>query len=64
MKIQDIRTIARRFNIKSGGQSKADLIRTLQQHEGNFDCYGSARNGECSQAGCLWRADCLVTSRQ
>ena len=62
MKIQDIRTIARRLEIKTNGQPKADLIRSIQLREGHFDCYGSAGNGECDQSGCLWRDDCLALS--
>lgn len=39
---------------------KADLIRTIQAHEGNFPCFGTA-DGHCDQMSCLWRADCLQT---
>lgn len=62
MKIQDIRAIARQLHIKPNGQPKTDLIRTIQLREGNFDCYGSASNGECDQSGCLWRNDCMAFS--
>lgn len=64
MKLQDIRTIARQLHVKANGQSKTDLIRTIQQQEGNFDCYGSASNGECDQPACLWRDDCFAFSRE
>jgi hypothetical protein len=39
---------------------KADLIRAIQEHEGNFPCFGTA-DGRCDQMDCLWRADCLQT---
>lgn len=64
MKLQDIRTIARQLHVKTNGQSKTDLIRTIQQQEGNFDCYGSACNGECDQSACVWRDDCFAFSRE
>ena len=64
MKLQDIRTIARHLHIKSNGQSKTDLIRTIQLQEGNFDCYGSASSGECDQSGCTWRDDCFASARE
>ncbi|MDA8433331.1 MAG: 2Fe-2S iron-sulfur cluster-binding protein, partial [Nitrospiraceae bacterium] len=35
------------------------LVRAIQRAEGNFDCFGSARSGHCSQDDCLWRQDCL-----
>lgn len=64
MKLQDIRAIAHRLQIKSSGQTKADLIRTIQRQEGNFDCYGSTDNGECDQSDCLWRGDCLASTKE
>ena len=64
MKLQDIRTIARQLQIKSNGQSKSGLIRSIQLQEGNFDCYGSACNGECDQSGCQWRDDCFASSQE
>jgi hypothetical protein len=59
MKLQDIRTIARYVRIESNGQSKPDLIRTIQLRVGDFDCYGSAGIGECGHWDCLWRNDCI-----
>lgn len=37
---------------------KADLVRAIQSHEGNYPCYGTA-DGECDRTDCLWREDCL-----
>ncbi|MFA7242991.1 MAG: SAP domain-containing protein [Sulfuricellaceae bacterium] len=64
MKLQDVRTIARQLGINPNRQSKTDLIRTIQQREGNFDCYGKAAGGECDQPACLWRDDCFASSRE
>jgi len=59
MKIEDIRTLARAIGVKPGKLNKTQLIHTIQRHEGNFDCFGSAVNGNCDQQACGWREDCL-----
>jgi len=64
MKLQEVRTIAQQHQIKTGGQSKADLIRKVQLQEGNFDCFASTSHNECDQLGCLWRNDCLDSAAQ
>lgn len=38
---------------------KADLIRTVQQAEGNNACYGADFRQSCGQLDCCWREDCL-----
>ena len=58
MKMQAVRDIAKRFEIKSGRRNKAELVRSIQRAEGNFPCFGTA-NGQCDQTDCLWRSDCL-----
>lgn len=40
---------------------KAELIRAIQRTDGNFDCFGRAKSGQCSQINCLWREDCLTS---
>ena len=37
---------------------KAELIRAIQQHEGNYPCFGTAE-GFCDRRDCLWREDCI-----
>ncbi|MDO8891480.1 MAG: SAP domain-containing protein [Sulfurimicrobium sp.] len=64
MKIQDIRSIARGLKLKSSASSKVELIRQIQRHEGNFDCYATALLGICDQTECLWRKDCLAAASQ
>lgn len=59
VKIAEIRTIARALDIKTGKLRKNELIQAIQNHEGNFPCFGSAIDGVCDQYGCLWRLDCL-----
>ena len=65
MKIEDIRTRAQAIGIKPGKLSKTQLIHSIQRQEGNFDCFGSAVNGDCDQQACGWREDCLpVTAKK
>lgn len=59
MKIKEIRIMAKSQGIHPGKISKTGLIRMIQTEEGNFDCYGTAIDGECDQANCLWREDCF-----
>ncbi|MBI1887571.1 MAG: SAP domain-containing protein [Nitrosomonadales bacterium] len=59
MKLEDVRTIAKSHSIKLDHLSKTGLIKAIQKDEGNFDCFATARNGECDQADCLWRDDCF-----
>lgn len=56
--MQQVRLKARRLGINSFGKKKADLIREIQLAEGNFDCFGSARD-HCDQKGCCFRTLCL-----
>lgn len=63
MKLQDIRAIAKHFQLKPNGASKAELIHQIQRKEGNFDCYATASLGICDQEACLWRKDCFGASR-
>ena len=35
------------------------LIRKKQLREGNFDCFGTAVNGECDQLDCKYKKQCL-----
>lgn len=58
MKVEDIKTKAKTMGIAVNKMKKTDLIQAIQSKEGNFPCYGSAQ-GNCDQAGCMWRKDCL-----
>ena len=64
MNMQDIRKIAKDHEIKAGKLGKTDLIRKIQAAEGHFDCFATPLNAECDQLDCLWRDDCLITSRK
>ena len=58
MKVDEIREIAKQNNIKAGKMKKADLVRAIQQAEGNQVCFDTGTADQCGQAGCLWREDC------
>ena len=64
MNMQDIRSIAKEFGLKTGKMTKIDLVRTIQLTEGNFDCFATASAGECDQSGCMWRKDCLTLAKK
>ncbi len=58
MKMQEVKEIAKKRGIKTANMKKADIIRAIQQAEGNCDCYDTGRVAECGQSNCLWRDDC------
>lgn len=58
MKLDEIREIARQHNIKAGKMRKADLVRAIQQAEGNQVCFDTGKVDTCGQDACLWREDC------
>jgi len=60
MKMQEIRDIGKRYGISSFGKTKAELIREIQRAEGNFDCFGTAKD-HCDQYDCCFRSLCLHT---
>jgi hypothetical protein len=64
MKMQEIREMAKEYNIKTSRMSKMKLIQEIQASEGNFDCFASATSGECDQVGCLWRKDCFDSAKK
>lgn len=58
MKVDKIKEIAKSHSIKSGKAKKSELVRSIQQAEGNEPCFDSGKAAECGQEGCLWREDC------
>lgn len=62
MKLGDVRSIAKSHSINLAHLSKTELIKAIQTEEGNFDCFATARSGECDQVGCLWRKDCFTAA--
>jgi hypothetical protein len=61
--VAQIRSIARTSGIRPLPKTKLALVHAIQSGEGNFPCYGTAREGVCDQPNCLWRADCLKVAQ-
>ncbi len=58
MKIDEIKEIAKKHNIKVGKMKKAELIRAIQEAEKNDLCFETGQKDVCGQDQCLWRGDC------
>jgi hypothetical protein len=58
MKLDEIKGIARQFDIKAGKLKKVDLVRAIQQAENNPVCFETGAADNCGQCACLWREDC------
>lgn len=59
MKIQKVRAIAKAKGVNSARMSKGQMIRAIQEAEGNFPCFGTALDGHCDRGDCSWREDYL-----
>lgn len=59
MKLEEISAIAKAREVSQGKLSKTEIIQAIQTAEGNFDCYGTAHEGECDRVDCCWREDCF-----
>lgn len=59
MKLEEIKEIAKKHDIKAGKLKKAELVRTIQLAEGNTVCFETGQAAECGQTECLWRTDCI-----
>ena len=55
MKMTEVRKRVKAEGVKANG-SKADVIRRIQQAEGNEQCFGSKES--CDQLKCCWHGDC------
>ena len=58
MKITAIKEIAKQYNLKLGKATKGELVRSIQEVEGNQQCFASNLSEECGQHSCAWREDC------
>lgn len=60
MNLNELKKFAEKKGAKvTNLKRKADIIQAIQRAEGNFECFGTATAGVCSQTNCLWRTDCL-----
>ncbi len=58
MKLEEIKEMAKQYNIKAGKLKKADLVRAIQQAENNEVCFETGVADNCGQDACLWREVC------
>jgi hypothetical protein len=58
MKLEEIKEIAKQHNIKVGKLKKIELVRAIQEAEGNEICFETGTAGNCGQDDCLWRKVC------
>ncbi len=58
LKVEEIRKIAGKLDIKTANMKKTELIRAIQEAEGNSMCFDTGKAAECGQASCLWVDDC------
>ena len=58
MKVEQVRAIAAQRGVSAKKMKKGDLIRSIQQAEGNEACFDTGKAEHCGQQRCLWREDC------
>lgn len=58
MKTEEIKEIAKQRGVKTGKMKKDEIIRAIQEAEGNPTCFDTGKATGCGQADCLWREDC------
>ncbi|HTZ11290.1 MAG TPA: SAP domain-containing protein [Candidatus Margulisiibacteriota bacterium] len=59
MRLSEIEKKARSLGIRDTWRySKKELIKMIQNKEGNYSCFGTAV-GFCDQLACCWRLDCI-----
>jgi hypothetical protein len=58
MTLRELQKLAKQLGLNPGKIRKVELIKAIQRAEGNFDCFGTAKD-YCDQPNCLFREDCL-----
>ncbi len=58
MNMNEIKKIAAERGVRPGKLKKVDLVRAIQQAEGNPACFMTGFVNDCGQPTCLWRPDC------
>ena len=57
MDMNEIRARANQMNIGSNSMNKIEMIRCIQEKEGNIPCF-KTNQSSCDQYECSWRGDC------
>ena len=58
MDLTMVKEKAKALGIKAARKNSTELVKSIQQAEGNFPCFKTAA-GFCDQQTCLWRNDCI-----
>ncbi len=58
MNLTEIKELAKDRGIAPGKLRKTELIHSLQNQEGNPQCFNTRSSASCGQPNCLWRPDC------
>ncbi len=59
MRIEEVRQRAGALGLSGARRMrKSELIRAIQQREGNQPCFGADWRFDCGQLDCCWRDDC------
>jgi len=58
MKNSEVKQKAKSLGIDYSKMKKTELIRTIQEREGNRPCFGTS-NGTCPYTDCCFMEDCL-----
>jgi hypothetical protein len=58
----DIEEMARQCGINTENMDKVEMVRAIQQTQGNEPCYGTS-DGQCDHSDCCFMADCLQMDR-
>jgi len=58
MKLEEIKELAQRHNIKVSKMKKAELVRAIQKAEGSEQCFEAGKSASCGQSGCSWKGIC------
>lgn len=59
MNMNEIREKAKGLGVAPKKMRKVELVRAIQQTEGNEPCFQSDKQS-CDQLQCCWRTDCLT----
>ena len=59
MNMKEVKAIAKDRGVKPGKMRKEVLIRSIQEVEGNPQCFNTNFSKQCGQDECSWRGDCL-----
>ena len=57
MNMNKIRSMAKKLDINPEAMNRTDLIRAIQQKEGNVPCFRTDPPS-CTQGDCCWRNEC------